>query len=327
MPFLDVRNTTPTTHRLYYRLLPEGTLANSNENRPRVLMLMGMGGTQQNWKFQADFLSAFSHVCLMDNRGIGYSEAPKGERRWTTSRMARDAKQVLDALGWHAYVHIIGISLGGMIAQELALAHPECVASITLISTIASPRYSTPSFNALANFSKASGVFPATAKERGLAGLRVNMPEQWLQERRISDLHNGQEVSNERWVKKANAIMAAEVPADLKAEGHDKPPPAPPTPTLRKQLSAVLTHRTTFERFEALRRRMIPVTVITGDSDELVRPINSQILAEMLQQPVQIFKGAGHGLIHQDPAGVNAVLKATILEGERRRLQAPQAKL
>eukprot|EP00930_Biecheleria_cincta_P034424 TRINITY_DN23796_c0_g1_i1.p1 TRINITY_DN23796_c0_g1~~TRINITY_DN23796_c0_g1_i1.p1 ORF type:complete len:328 (-),score=49.08 TRINITY_DN23796_c0_g1_i1:229-1212(-) len=327
MPFLDARNTTRATHRLYYRLMPEGSIGDDITRRPRVLLLMGMGGTQQAWKFQADHLSSFCQVCLMDNRGIGYSEAPKGEWRWTTSRMAEDAKQVLDAVGWHTDVHIIGISLGGMIAQELALAHPDCVASITLISTTASPSHSIPSFGALMNFSKAAGVLPANAKERGLAALRVNMPERWLQENRKSDLHNGQEVSHERWVKKVNAIMAAEVPVDLKAEGEDKPPAQPPISTLRKQLSAVMTHQTTFERFESVRSRMVPVTVLTGDSDELVRPINSRVLAEMLQQPVQMLEGAGHGLIHQDPAGVNSILEATIREGERRRLVVTQARL
>ena len=63
-------------------------------------------------------LLLFPQVCAVDNRGTGYSGYPPGEIRWTTQRMAQDALAVLDDLKWQK-VHIIGISMGGMIAQEM----------------------------------------------------------------------------------------------------------------------------------------------------------------------------------------------------------------
>jgi len=322
MPFVNAFNAAGTPYKLYYRLLPEDTKTDSTEAKPRVLLLMGMGGIVENWKFQADHLSTFCHVCLLDNRGIGYSEAPN-EWRWTTSSMAKDAEQVLDALNWRDGIHVAGISMGGMIAQELVLACPDRIASLTLISTASSPLHSLPSTQALLDFARSAGVLPADAKARGLAQLRLNFPETWLGASRKSELHGGQEVSNERWVKKIGVTMAQKVPADLQAEGRG-PPPLPPITTMRKQLSAVLTHKLTAARFQALCRGF-PVTVLTGDSDELVRPVNSKVLSEILEQPKIVLEGCGHGLIHQDPDRVNAVLEQTIWEGERRR--RPQAKL
>mmetsp|Transcript_76596 Transcript_76596/g.135123 ORF Transcript_76596/g.135123 Transcript_76596/m.135123 type:complete len:322 (-) Transcript_76596:7-972(-) len=321
MPFVDALNACGTPYKLYYRLLPRDVKTDSSENRPRVLLLMGMGGVIENWKFQTEHLASFCQVCLLDNRGVGYSEAPRDEWRWTTSGMARDAGQVMDALNWQDGVHIIGISMGGMIAQELALACPSRVASLSLISTASSPLHTLPSTQALLDFARAAGVLPASAKERGLAQLRLNFPAKWLEESRKSELHGGQEVSNERWMKKMGVLMAKEVPTDLRAQGRGPPLP-PPLSSMRKQLSAVLTHRTSAARFQAC-RSLFPVTIITGDSDELMRPVNSRVLAEILQQPEHVLEGCGHGLIQQDPSRVNALLERTIREAE----QGPQAKL
>jgi len=57
--------------------------------------------------------------CLFDNRGMGESDKPV--LRYTTSEMARDIVELLNHIGWtdHKSVHVVGISMGGMIAQEL----------------------------------------------------------------------------------------------------------------------------------------------------------------------------------------------------------------
>jgi pimeloyl-ACP methyl ester carboxylesterase len=84
---------------------------------------MGLGGLYKTWQRQTkDFghTQADRYTCLvLDNRGIGKSDKPL--LRYTTSEMARDVIELLDHVGWteKQSVHVVGISMGGMIAQEL----------------------------------------------------------------------------------------------------------------------------------------------------------------------------------------------------------------
>jgi pimeloyl-ACP methyl ester carboxylesterase len=84
---------------------------------------MGLGGVMRNWQRQTkDFghKQADKYSCLiLDNRGIGASDKPL--LRYTTSEMAKDVVEVLDHVGWTGdrSVHAVGISMGGMISQEL----------------------------------------------------------------------------------------------------------------------------------------------------------------------------------------------------------------
>src|SRR6478672_5180640 len=84
-----------------------------------VLLLMGLGTDAHAWEKQAPVLGAKRRVIVVDNRGVGRSGKPPGP--YTTAMLARDALAVLDAAGVER-AHVVGLSLGGMIAQELALA-------------------------------------------------------------------------------------------------------------------------------------------------------------------------------------------------------------
>lgn len=109
---------------------------------PRHLVLvMGLGGLKSSWQRQTyDFGhkqgDKFS-VLIFDNRGLGESDVPF--MRYSTSEMARDTIDVLDHVGWTAprSVHLLGISMGGMIAQEMAILVPERLATLFLVSTAA----------------------------------------------------------------------------------------------------------------------------------------------------------------------------------------------
>lgn len=70
---------------------------------------------------------------FFDNRGVGLSDAPKGV--YSTSQMAQDTLELLDALGWKSDVHVAGVSMGGMISLELVLADPKRFSSLVLTST------------------------------------------------------------------------------------------------------------------------------------------------------------------------------------------------
>ena len=95
-----------------------------------LLMIQGMSGTHVSWgePFLAPLRESFD-VIAFDNRGIGLSAPIDGP--FTILEMAEDAAGLLDELGIES-AHVVGISMGGMIAQDLALAHPERLRSLTL---------------------------------------------------------------------------------------------------------------------------------------------------------------------------------------------------
>src|ERR1700680_339172 len=97
---------------------------------PPLLLIMGMSGTALHWG--EPFLHALRRdfeVIVYDHRGVGASTRLDGPI--TTAQLAEDAAGLLTALGIET-THILGISMGGMIAQELALAYPEKVRTLTL---------------------------------------------------------------------------------------------------------------------------------------------------------------------------------------------------
>jgi pimeloyl-ACP methyl ester carboxylesterase len=97
-----------------------------------VLLVMGLGGDMHFWEFQIPAFAARHQVVAYDNRGVGQSDKPKGA--YTIEMMAEDALAVMDAAGFRR-AHVVGISMGGMIAQELAIRHPERVGALVLAAT------------------------------------------------------------------------------------------------------------------------------------------------------------------------------------------------
>lgn len=93
----------------------------------KILFIMGLGGLRSSWQRQSkDFGQTRGEeytVLVLDNRGIGGSDKPY--RRYSTTEMARDTVELLDHVGWteERSVNIVGVSLGGMIAQEM-VSHP-----------------------------------------------------------------------------------------------------------------------------------------------------------------------------------------------------------
>jgi 3-oxoadipate enol-lactonase len=99
---------------------------------PPLLLIHGLGYARWGWEPVVEPLSRSFDVILFDNRGIGESDAPPGP--YTAAELAGDAVQVLDEAGV-ARAHVVGTSLGGMVAQELALGRPERVEKLVLACT------------------------------------------------------------------------------------------------------------------------------------------------------------------------------------------------
>ena len=99
-----------------------------------LLLVMGHMFGRHMWHWILPALAAEHRVLLFDNRGVGESDAPRGDYR--IEDMAEDAIAVLDAAGVES-AHVFGVSMGGVVAQELALSHSPRVRSLVLGCTAA----------------------------------------------------------------------------------------------------------------------------------------------------------------------------------------------
>lgn len=97
-----------------------------------LILIMGFTGDLQGWAFQVPALSRHFRVITFDNRGAGRTSAP--DRPYTIAGMAEDVAAMMGRLGI-AKAHLLGYSMGGYIAQSLALAHPDKVDKLILLAT------------------------------------------------------------------------------------------------------------------------------------------------------------------------------------------------
>jgi len=97
-----------------------------------MLLIHGLGYDRRGWGPAQRLLAARFRVVTFDNRGVGESDSPPGP--YTTAAMAADALAVLDNAGVRR-AHLVGTSLGGMVAQELALSSPDRIKTLVLAST------------------------------------------------------------------------------------------------------------------------------------------------------------------------------------------------
>ncbi|MBC7738674.1 MAG: alpha/beta fold hydrolase, partial [Candidatus Saccharibacteria bacterium] len=98
-----------------------------------IVLINGLADDLESWGYQVPALvEAGYRVLRFDNRGIGQSDAPAGP--YSSRMMADDAKALVDQLGLSGF-HLMGVSMGGMIAQEYALAYPGDLKSVTFACT------------------------------------------------------------------------------------------------------------------------------------------------------------------------------------------------
>jgi pimeloyl-ACP methyl ester carboxylesterase len=99
-----------------------------------LVMIMGFSGRRSGWIRQIPFFRKHYRVITLDNRGVGKSNKPPGP--YSTRMMADDTIGLMDLLGIEK-AHIMGVSMGGMIAQELAINYPQRVMKLILACTYA----------------------------------------------------------------------------------------------------------------------------------------------------------------------------------------------
>lgn len=236
-----------------------------------LLLIMGFGGDHLAWAFQTPVFAQQYRVIAFDNRGAGQSAVP--DVPYTTRMMADDAVGLLDHLEIER-AHVLGVSMGGMIAQELALNHPRRVRSLQLHCTLARPdRY-------------------MHAVIENWRVVRSNVtPEEWM---RIVAL----------WL--FSPVTYAERPEFVEIviqTGIANPHPFTLTGFVR-QGDAVRTHDT----LDRLGKLGAPVLVSVGDDDILVPARFSRTLAAAIPgATLQTLDGAGHCHFWERPDAFNAM--------------------
>jgi pimeloyl-ACP methyl ester carboxylesterase len=99
-----------------------------------LVFIHGYCGETPDWRYQIEAFAATNRVLVLDNRGHGKSAAPKDRSAYTIEQMASDAEALAIEVGFERY-HLVGHSMGGAVAQEIALGSPGRLLSLTLEDT------------------------------------------------------------------------------------------------------------------------------------------------------------------------------------------------
>ncbi|RKP14173.1 alpha/beta-hydrolase [Piptocephalis cylindrospora] len=255
----------------------------------KILFIMGLCVTGDAWEEQVKYFVGLGDftVCIFDNRGVGKSGTTKGP--YSTSGMAMDTRDLLNHLGWTADVHIVGMSLGGMIALEIASAAPPgLLKSLTLTSTHAGLTVP-PVYGAFASL---RAMFIGDVQRRFEINADILYPQEWLKRPCPAD--------------SPYVVRREEVVHVMKQRFIHSP--VQPTGGTLGQLSAVLRHHIGKGRLSKIRDAPYPVLVLTGAEDNLIRPSNSRYLAGQLDGQLEVYSGAGHALPYQEADRYNQTL-------------------
>ena len=239
-------------HRIHYEVL-------GRQDGPTLLLVMGLGLSLRSWDTLPALLGNLFRVIVFDNRGTGGSGPARGRLRMAT--LADDAAAVLRTVRVteEAPAFVFGISLGGMIAQELVLRHPRLVRALALGATNAGFfRAHRPRFSTMLDFLALITLGPGKAGKR-LARLCVSRE------------FMGQGTSDfARWM---GCIEQAGPLANL------------------AHLTAVIGH-STHRRLPTLQ---LPTLIIAGDDDRIVPVENARAMAKLIPGSRLLeLKGAGH---------------------------------
>jgi len=242
-----------------------------------LLLIMGLAADSTAWMFQLPAFAERYRTIVFDNRGIGRSAKPAGP--YTIGGMADDTAGLLAAIGVER-AHVVGVSMGGMIAQELALRHPERVRGLVLACTYPEPDEEIR-LGRSSSIQQLGGTVGADGTAQlDLAAVDPMMIFQTLLPKVFSPsfLQNQLPILMQlfggalQWGFSIEAIMA--------------------------QVDAVMSHQAT----DRLSRIKAPTLVITGDADLLIPPANSDLIASKIPG-ARLLKipGGTHGFNFETP--------------------------
>jgi 3-oxoadipate enol-lactonase len=246
-----------------------------NPSAPPLLLIMGMSGTALHWGEPfLELLRRDFDVIAYDHRGVGASTPLEGSV--TTRQMADDAAALLDALELDS-AHVLGISMGGMIAQELALDHREQVRTLALGCTYC------------------GGPGSALAPESTVLKLQAGMASG----DRETALRAGWEIN-------VSPRLAADddAYARFREIGMTR---AVAVPVIMQQLQACAAHDT-YERLPALSE--LPTLVLHGAVDELLPVQNGELIHSRIDgSRLEVYDGVGHLFFWERPEQSAALVR------------------
>lgn len=242
----------------------------SETGAPPLVCLQHFRGNLDNWDpALVDRLAADREVVLLDNRGVGASTGVVPDN---VDDMARDALRFIDALGLEQ-VDLLGFSLGGMVAQEMALVRPRLVRRIVLAGT--APR-GAPRIHRLSD-----DVFALATRDTLDPQRFISLFFSGSQESRASGMRFLERISA-RTIDRDEPTDLATRDAQLEALARY----GIPDPSKLARLAGI-TH---------------PTFVANGDNDTFLFTENSRLLAHHLPNAqLRIYPDAGHGFLDQYP--------------------------
>ncbi|AYB34589.1 alpha/beta fold hydrolase [Chryseolinea soli] len=245
---------------------------------PPVLLIVG--GQMYRWPdgFCTELVQRGLQIIRFDSRDCGlsthfhsapepdFAAAMKGDYAsvsYTLSDMAADTIGLMDALGFKS-AHVVGVSLGGMIAQTMAIEYPERIRSLTsMMSTTGNSSVGQPDWSALAHLGASPGDKQGFIEWQVKAFKAVGSPKYPLDEAKAAE----------------NAGRAWD-------RDHDR------LGSLRQKIAVLKSG----DRTEKLRRLHVPALVIHGDSDKMLHVSGGKATAEAIPgAELVIFEGVGHG--------------------------------
>ena len=240
-----------------------------------MLFLGGVGGDLRSQPnvFASPLAENFD-ILTFGQRGTGLTDKP--DMACTMAQYAQDAAAVMDAVNWDS-AHVVGVSFGGMVAQELALGFPQRVRSLVLCCTAAGG-----AGGSSYPIHELSSLSPAERSRKMLAIGDDRFNEAWQAE-------NAEETERMLKAAAANASPFLSEPGGITG--------------ITRQLEA-RSHHNTFDRLPAIR---IPALVCGGEYDRQARPEVVRNLHAQIADAELCFFAGGHGFLGQDPQAYEVI--------------------
>lgn len=246
---------------------------------PPLLLLEGTQVAVCGWREQAPAFSQSHRVLMYDHRGTGKSSKPPGP--YSTDMLADDALAVLDALSI-SRAHVLGYSLGGMVAQKLALRAPERADRLVLLST----------------FARVPRLLRPILRWRIRRGTQPDRPYSEILDEMIDLVLNPE-------FKAQNAAAIRSLVEMLLADN-------PSQEALRAQLLACIDHDT----LRSLRELRRPTLVIHGTADRVVPHSWGRRLARAIPGArFESFPGGSHGILWENREEFNRLVLEFLATG------------
>jgi len=242
-----------------------------------LLLIMGLAADSLAWMFQLPAFAETYRTIVFDNRGVGRSSKPAGP--YTIHQMAEDAAGLLQQLDIRR-AHVLGVSMGGMIAQELTLRHPERVRSLVLACT-----YAKPDEGVGRQLESSLALFGGTRGTNGEIEIDVSKldPMMFFQHL-LPNVFNAQFIMAE--LPKLMQVFAGALQFGFSMDA------------ILAQVAATQTH----DALDRLAAIGVPTLVLTGDADLLIPPQNSDVIASKIPGAKLVkIPGGSHGFNFETP--------------------------